>query len=79
MAERPAQGDNAGVPEHSPNVKRYALVPNDSKEGMRRFHLARVTSPGRVADASRLERMEDVAAQERPAREAGHESQPGVD
>jgi hypothetical protein len=46
---------------------------------MRRFHLARVTSPGRVADASRLERMEDVAAQEREREEAGHESQPGVD
>jgi hypothetical protein len=61
----PAWGDNVGVAEHSPSVKRYALVPNDSNNGMRRFHLARVTSPGRVADASRLERMEDVAAQER--------------
>jgi hypothetical protein len=45
-------------------IKRYALVQNDSNDGMRRFHLARVTSPGQVADASRLERMEDVAARE---------------
>jgi hypothetical protein len=79
MAERPAQGDNMGVAQPSPNVKRYALVPNDSNNGMRRFHLARVTSPGRVPDASRLERMEDVAAQERRPEEARHESQPGVD
>jgi hypothetical protein len=76
MAERPAQGDNVGVAEHSPNIKRYALVPNDSNNGMRRFHLARVTSPARVADASRLERMEEVAAQERLREEAPHESQP---
>jgi hypothetical protein len=67
------------VPEHSPNVKRYALVPNGSNNGMRRFHLARVTSASRVPDAQRLERMEDVAAQERERDEAGHESQPGVD
>jgi hypothetical protein len=70
IAETPAQGDNAGVMEHSPNVKRYALVPNDSSKGMRRFHLARVTSAARVPDAQRLERMEDVAAQERPDEEA---------
>lgn len=62
-----------------PRIKRYALVQNDSYKGMRRFHLARVASPGRVADASRLERMEDVAARERPNGEAQHESQPGVD
>ena len=48
----------------APRVKRYALVQNDSNDGMRRFHLARVASSGRVADASRLERMEDVAARE---------------
>jgi hypothetical protein len=76
MAERPAQGDNAGVAEHSPNVKRYALVPNDSTNGMRRFHLARVASSGRVPDAQRLERMEDVAAQERERDEGRHESRP---
>ncbi len=64
------------MPEHSPNVKRYALVPNDSNNGMRRFHLARVASAGRVPDASRLERMEDVAARERPDEEAQHESCP---
>jgi hypothetical protein len=76
IAETPAQGDNAGVAEHSPNVKRYALVANDSNDGMRRFHLARVASAGRVPDAQRLERMEDVAAQEREREEAQHESCP---
>ena len=79
MAEAPAQVDNVDVAELSPNVKRYALVPNDSTNGMRRFHLARVASAGRVPDASRLERMEDVAAQERPNEEARHESQRRVD
>ena len=79
MAETPACGHNAGVAERSPNVKRYALVPNDSNNGMRRFHLARVASAGRVPDAQRLERMEDVAAQEHGRDEAGYESQPGVD
>jgi hypothetical protein len=79
MAESPAQGDNVGVAELSPNVKRYALVPHDSNSGMRRFHLARVASAGRVPDAQRLERMEDVAAQEHEREEAQHESQPGVD
>jgi hypothetical protein len=79
MAETPAQGDNVGVAEHSPIVKRYALVPNDSNNGMRRFHLARVASAARVPDAQRLERMEDVAAREREREEARHESQPGVD
>ena len=67
------------VAELSPNVKRYALVQNDSNNGMRRFHLARVASAGRVPDASRLERMEDVAAEEHRRSEARHESQPGVD
>jgi hypothetical protein len=52
------------VAELSPNLKRYALVGNDSNNGVRRFHLARVASAGRVPDASRLERMEEVAAQE---------------
>jgi hypothetical protein len=76
MAETPAQGDTVGVAEHSPNVKRYALVPNDSNNGMRRFHLARVTSAGRAPDAQRLERMEDVAAKERQREEGRHESCP---
>jgi hypothetical protein len=65
-----------GVAKPTPNVKRYALVPNDSNNGMRRFHLARVASAGRVPDAQRLERMEDVAAQEREREEAQHESCP---
>jgi hypothetical protein len=76
MAESPAGGENVDVAEHSPNVKRYALVANDSNNGMRRFHLARVASAGRVPDAQRLERMEDVAAQERPDEEAQYESCP---
>ena len=79
MAQTPAQGDNVGVAELSPNVKRYALVANGSNDGVRRFHLARVASAGRVPDAQRFERMEDVAAQEHRRNEAGHESQPGVD
>ena len=62
--------------ELSPNVKRYALVANDSNSGMRRFHLARVASAGRVPDASRLERMEDVAGREHEREEAQHESCP---
>jgi hypothetical protein len=76
IAETPAQGDNVGVAELSPNVKRYALVPNDSNNGVRRFHLARVASAGRVPDAQRLERMEDVAGREREREEAPHESCP---
>jgi hypothetical protein len=57
------------VAERIPTVRRYALVPNDSNEGVRRFHLARVASPR----AERLERMEDVAERERE-REAQHKS-----
>jgi hypothetical protein len=79
MAETPARGENAGVAEHNPNVKRYALVQNDGNNGVRRFHLARVTSAGRVPDAGRLERMEDVAAHDRQREEAVDESQRGVD
>jgi hypothetical protein len=76
LAETPAWGENVNVAEHSPNVKRYALVANDSNNGMRRFHLARVASAGRVPDAQRLERMEDVAAQDHERDEAQHESCP---
>jgi hypothetical protein len=68
-----------GVAENSPTIKRYALVPNDGNNGMRRYHLARVASPGRVPDSARLERMEDVAAMERGDRGARHIGQPGVD
>jgi hypothetical protein len=75
LAETPAWGENAGVVEPGPNVKRYALVANYSNNGVRRFHLARVAYPR----AQRLERMEDVAGQEREREEARHESQPGVD
>ena len=76
MAETPAPGDNMGVAELSPNVKRYALVPNDSNNGVRRFHLARVASASRVPDARRLDRMEDVAAQEHHREGVRHESGP---
>jgi hypothetical protein len=58
----PAQGHTVDVAELSPNVKRYALVANDSDKGVRRFHLARVASAGRARDARRLERMEEIAA-----------------
>ena len=48
-----------------PEIKRYALVPNDSNNGMRRFHLARVAPSSRSAlRGHRLERMEEVAARE---------------
>jgi hypothetical protein len=63
-----------GVAELSPNVKRYALVANDSNNGMRRFHLARVASAGRVPDAQRLERMEELAARDHRAEGVPHES-----
>jgi hypothetical protein len=57
------------VAERLPSVKRYVLVPNDSNEGVRRFHLARVAAPHAER---RLERMEDVAERERggPARKS---------
>jgi hypothetical protein len=70
--------ENAGVAQPS-YVKRYALVPNDSNDGVRRFHLARVASPGRVPDPDRLERMEEVAFGERHREGAQQVSQPGVD
>ena len=69
LAETPAKGHNAGVADHGANVKRYALVPNGGSKGVRRFQLARVASPGRAPDASRLERMEELAAQERERNE----------
>jgi 20S proteasome alpha/beta subunit len=62
------------VAELSPNLKRYALVPIDSSNGVRRFHLARVAVAGRAPDAQRLERMEDVAAQEHEREEGRDES-----
>jgi hypothetical protein len=65
--------------ERGPIVKRYALVPNDSRDGLRRFHLARVASARAAPDATRLERMEQVSARDRANEEAQHESQPGVD
>ena len=49
-----------------PQIKRYALVPNDSNDGVRRLHLARVASPGRVPDSARFDRMEEISARERP-------------
>jgi nucleotide-binding universal stress UspA family protein len=47
-----------------PRIKRYALLPRASENGVRRYALARVaTSP---PHAERLERMEEVAARDRP-------------
>jgi hypothetical protein len=60
----------------TPQIKRYALVPNGSNNGVRRFQLARVASPGRVPDASRLERMEEIAAREREKTEGWRKSCP---
>ncbi len=58
--------DHMDMPE--PRIKRYALVPNAGPDGVRRFHLARVASRSRsVPGAERLERMEEVAALDRPA------------
>jgi hypothetical protein len=65
-----------GVAERNPSIKRYALVPNDSTEGMRRFHLARVASARALPDERRLERMEEVAARERERQGVRHESGP---
>ena len=49
-----------------PRIKRYALVPQQGKDGVRRFHLARVAGrSGLLPAAERLERMEEVAALER--------------
>ncbi len=58
-------GENAGVAQ-PPRIKRYALVQNDSNDGLRRFHLARVAAARAVPDAQRLERMEEISARERP-------------
>jgi hypothetical protein len=56
--------DHTGMPE--PRIKRYALVPQSGEDGVRRFSLARVAGgPGRVPDAERMERMEEIAALER--------------
>jgi hypothetical protein len=50
-----------------PRIKRYALVPNPSPDGVRRFQLARVASrSGSVPGAERLERMEEIARLDRP-------------
>ena len=49
-----------------PQIKRYALVPSAGEDGVRRFHLARVAgASGSLPAAERLERMEEIAAQER--------------
>jgi hypothetical protein len=54
-----------------PRIKRYALVPQQGEDGVRRFHLARVAgSAGSLPAAERLERMEEIAALER--RDDGH-------
>ena len=58
----------------APRIKRYALLPTAGRDGVRRFHLARVAStPGRTSTPERLERMEQIAELDR--RDNG--SQPG--
>jgi hypothetical protein len=60
-----ALADHMDMPE--PRVKRYALVPNAGPDGVRRFHLARVaTAPRPRPGAERLQRMEEIAARDRP-------------
>jgi hypothetical protein len=54
--------DHMGMPE--PRIKRYALVPQAAQDGVRRFALARVAAPSPAAE--RLERMEEIAARDRP-------------
>ena len=62
--------DHVSMPE--PRIKRYALVPNSRKDGVRRFHLARVAPASRsVPGADRLERMEEIAALDRRGEQPG--------
>jgi hypothetical protein len=57
-----------------PRIKRYALVPSADKDGVKRFHLARVAgATGSLPAAERLERLEEIAALER--RENGSDPQ----
>jgi hypothetical protein len=51
-----------------PQVKRYALVPKAGDDGIRRFQLARVSSPASPS-AERLERMEAIAERDGEARD----------
>jgi hypothetical protein len=49
-----------------PRIKRYALMPAQGEDGVRRFHLARVAHSSRTAMAvDRLERMEEIAELDR--------------
>jgi hypothetical protein len=58
-----------------PRIKRYALVPKAGENGVRRFRLARVApASGSVPAAERLERMEEIAALDRPEEDAPHGS-----
>jgi hypothetical protein len=60
-----------------PRIRRYALLPGARENGVRRLHLARVAPSSRSAlGADRLERMEDVAALERPAGDSGASERP---
>lgn len=64
-----------------PRIKRYALVPQAAQDGVRRFSLARVASAGSAPAAERLERMEEIAALDRPEAQgrgdqAGNSSSP---
>jgi hypothetical protein len=64
MVGRSTFAHHVGMPE--PRIKRYALVPQAGQDGVRRFSLARVASAGSVPAAERLERMEEIAALDRP-------------
>jgi hypothetical protein len=60
-----------------PRIKRYALMPETREDGIRRFHLARVAHRSRTAMAAdRLERMEEIAAMERPDLDGGDGNDP---
>ena len=55
-----------------PRIKRYALVPDAGRRGVRSFHLARVAPSSRPAPrVNRLERMEQIAARERRGQVTG--------
>lgn len=80
MVGRSAFAHHMGMP--APRIKRYALVPQAGRDGVRRFSLARVASAsGSVPAAERLERMEEIAALDRPEAQgrgdqAGNSSSP---
>ena len=60
-----------------PRIKRYALVPESDRAGVRSFQLARVASGSHPAlVAGRLERMEEIAELDRAREENGKPPSP---